>query len=182
MLDEINRELLDSIMAARIAENVRNSSVNRVNEVIRAVLRKACNEWEWIDRVPLVRMLPEPNRRVRWITREEADRLIAALPSHLVPVVKFSLETGLRRANVTGLQWSQIDLTRRTAWIHPDQAKAKKAIAVPLSAAAVIVIREQIGKHPTHVFSYHGNPLLQVNTKAWRKTLSQVGIREFPVA
>jgi integrase len=75
-------------------------------------------------------MLPEPNRRVRWITYEEVDRLIAALPIHLVPVVKFSLETGLRRSNVTGLQWSQIDLARRTAWIHPDQAKTRKAIAV----------------------------------------------------
>jgi integrase len=179
MLDEINRELLDSIMAARIAEKVANSSVNRVNEVIRAVLRKACNEWEWIDRVPRIRMLPEPNRRVRWITHEEVERLLTVLPSHLVPAVKFSLETGLRRANVTGLLWSQIDLTRRTAWIHPDQAKARKAIAVPLSAAAVIVIREQIGKHPTHVFSYHGNPIVQLNTKAWRKALVKVGIENF---
>lgn len=179
MLDEINRELLDSIMATRMAENVKNSSVNRVGEVIRAVLRKACNEWEWLDRVPRIRMLPEPNRRVRWITQEEAGRVLAVLPKHLVPVVKFSLETGLRRSNVTGLQWSQIDLTRRTAWIHPDQAKARKAIAVPLSAAAVIVIREQIGKHPTHVFSYHGNPLVQVNTKAWRNALAKVGIENF---
>jgi len=179
MLDEINREMLDNILAARMAEKVKNSSVNRVNEVIRAVLRKAWNEWEWIDRVPRIRMLPEPNRRVRWITQEEAQRLIAVLPNHLVPVVKFSLETGLRRANVTGLQWSQIDLPRRTAWIHPDQAKARKAIAVPLSAAAVIVIREQIGKHSTHVFTYHGNPIAQLNTKAWRKALVKVGIENF---
>jgi len=101
------------------------------------------------------------------------------LPEHLAAMVRFSLETGLRRANVTGLQWSQIDLARRTAWIHPDQAKARKAIAVPLSAAAVIVIREQIGKHPTHVFSYQGKPLRQVNTKAWRNALVQVGISDF---
>jgi len=179
MLDEINREMLDRIMAARMAEKVKNSSVNRVMEVVRAVLRKACNEWEWLDRVPRIRMLPEPNRRVRWITQEEAGRLLAVLPKHLVPVVKFSLETGLRRSNVTGLQWSQIDLVRRTAWIHPDQAKTRKAIAVPLSAAAVIVIREQIGKHSTHVFSYHGKPLVQVNTKAWRNTLAKVGIENF---
>ncbi len=179
MLDEINREMLDRIMAARMAEKVKNSSVNRVMEVVRAVLRKASNEWEWLDRVPRIRMLPEPNRRVRWITQEEAGRLIAVLPKHLVPVVKFSLETGLRRSNVTGLEWSQIDLIRRTAWIHPDQAKTRKAIAVPLSAAAVIVIREQIGKHSTHVFSYHGNPLVQVNTKAWRNTLAKVGIENF---
>lgn len=65
----------------------------------------------------------------------------------------------MRRSNVTGLLWSQVDLTRRAAWVHADQAKARKAIAVPLSAAAVIVIREQIGKHSTHVFSYRGKPV-----------------------
>jgi integrase len=113
------------------------------------------------------------------LTREEADRLLAALPEHLAAMARFSLETGLRRANVTGLLWSQVDLARRTAWVHADQAKARKAIAVPLSATAVIVIREQIGKHSTHVFSYKGKPVRQVNTKAWRQALKRVGIEDF---
>ena len=178
-LDAINRDVLDSIMTARRAEGVKNSSVNRVMEVVRAVLRKAANEWEWLDRVPRVQMLPAAKRRIRWITQDEAQRLIATLPEHLAAMVRFSLETGLRRSNVTGLQWSQIDLTRRTAWIHPDQAKARKAIAVPLSAAAVIVIREQIGKHPTHVFSYRGRSVTQVNTKAWAAGLKRAGISDF---
>jgi integrase len=179
MLDEINRNRLDRIMAARIAEGVRNSSVNRVMEVIRMVLRKASNEWEWLDRVPSFRMLPEPSRRIRWITQEQATRLITVLPPHLAAMARFSLETGLRRANVTGLEWSQLDLVRRTAWIHPDQAKAKKAIVVPLSAAAVVVIREQIGIHKTHVFSYRGKPIHQVSTKAWYNGLEKAGIENF---
>ena len=62
---------------------------------------------------------------------------------------------------------------------HADQAKARKAIAVPLSAAAVIVIREQIGKHSTHVFSFRGKPVRQVNIKAWRSALKRVGIEDF---
>lgn len=179
MLDTINRDLLDKIKAARMAERVKNSTVNRTMEVVRAVLRKAAHEWEWLDRALSIRMLPEPNRRIRWITQDESERLIAALPGHLAAMVRFSLETGLRRSNVTGLQWSQVDLTRRTAWIHPDQAKARKAIAVPLSAAAMAVIRDQIGKHPTHVFSYQGNTVIQVNTTTWRKALERVGIDNF---
>ena len=106
-------------------------------------------------------------------------RLINVLPGHLAAMVRFSLETGLRRANVTGLQWSQIDLVRRTAWIQPNQTKARKAIAVPLSVVAVKVIREQIGNYSTHVFSYKGNTITQVNTKTWRATLTKVGIKEF---
>jgi integrase len=178
-LHAIKRELLDKISAAKLAEGVTNSTVNRVQEVIRAILRKACNEWEWIDRVPVVRMLPEPTKRVRWITRDEAETLIAVLPPHLADTVRFSLETGLRRSNVTGLQWSQVDLVRMTAWIHPDQAKARKAIPVPLSRVAVEVIRKQIGKHPENVFTFNGKPVHQVNTKAWHKALERVGIENF---
>jgi len=47
---------------------------------------------------------------------------------------------------------------RRCAWVHADQAKGKKAIAIPLSDDALKVIREQIGKHSTHVFTYEGEP------------------------
>ena len=156
-----------------------NATVNRTLEVVRAILRKAANEWDWINKAPSIRMLSEPTRRVRWITREEANRLLEVLPSHLRAMAQFSLETGLRKSNVTGLRWSQVDLVRRTAWIHPDQAKARKAIAVPLSAAAVVVLREQIGKHPDYVFSYRGKPVTQVNTKAWRQALKRAGIENF---
>src|ERR1019366_752267 len=41
------------------------------------------------------------------------------------------------------------------------------------------VIREQLGKHSTHVFSFRGKSVRQVNTKAWRKALVKVGITDF---
>ena len=139
--------LIDRITDAKLAEGVSNATVNRTLEVLRAILRKCVNEWEWLDKAPQVRMLKEPTRRIRFLTREEAQRLLAELPEHLAEMAAFSLATGLRRANVTGLQWSQVDLVRRLAWIHPDQAKARKAIAVPLNAEAVVIIRRQVGKH-----------------------------------
>ena len=80
---------------------------------------------------------------------------------------------------LAGLQWTQVDLVRRLAWIHPDQAKARKAIAVPLNAEAVLIIRRQVGKHPTHVFSYEGRPIRQVGTKAWYAALERAGITDF---
>jgi len=48
MLDEINRDLLDKIMVKRLAGKVANSTVNHTMEVVRAVLRKAAFDWEWI--------------------------------------------------------------------------------------------------------------------------------------
>jgi integrase len=87
--------------------------------------------------------------------------------------------TELRRANVTRLQWSQVDLERRMAWIHPDQAKARRAIPVPLNAEALLDVQKQLGKHATHVFSFRGRPIAQVSTKGWYAALGRAGIDDF---
>lgn len=126
-----------------------------------------------------MRFLPEPTDRTRWLTRDESQRLLTELPEHLKVMMRFTLATGLRESNVTGLQWSQIDMQRRCAWINADQAKGKKAIAVPLNADALEVIRGQIGKHHVRVFTYKGLPVNDANGKAWRKALISAGIENF---
>jgi integrase len=178
-LETMTREVLDRLIEAKRAEGAANATVNRTMEVVRAILRKATNEWEWIERAPAVRMLPEPKRRIRWLTQEEAERLIAELPENLAEMVRFSLSTGLRKANVTGLEWSQVNLERRIAWIHPDQAKARKAIGVPLNAEAIVVLRRQMGKHPRFVFTHRGKPVRSVNTKAWKAALRRASVADF---
>ncbi len=112
-------------------------------------------------------------------TRDEANRLLAELPIHLKRMADFSLETGLRRANVTHLCWSQVDLINRRAWIHPDEAKSRAAIAVPLTPTAVNLIRDCIGDHQEYIFTYEGNPVHQVSTAAWYKALARAGIENF---
>lgn len=54
----------------------------------------------------------------------------------------FALATGLRRSNIIHLEWQQIDMERKVAWIHPEQAKAGKAIGVALNETACRVLRE----------------------------------------
>ena len=178
-LMDINRDKLDELVSARKADGVANATVNRMLALVRSVLRRAAYEWEWLENAPKVRLLPEPKRRIRFLTAEEAERLLDELPGHLAAMARFSLETGLRQANVTGLQWSQVDVVRKVAWIHADQAKARKAIAIPLSDVAVMVSRSQLGKHDTHVFSFKGKSVTNVNNHAWDKALVRAGITDF---
>ncbi|MGH8656415.1 MAG: tyrosine-type recombinase/integrase, partial [Gammaproteobacteria bacterium] len=91
----------------------------------------------------------------------------------------FTLATGLRERNVTRLEWSQVDLRRRLCWIHPDQAKTKKAIAVPLNGDAVAILRQQVGKHERYVFTYLGKPVTRANNHVWRKALVRAGSEDF---
>jgi integrase len=177
-LDQISRDQVEKIMTQK-SKQASPGRVNRITALIRAVLRKAEREWGWIDKAPAIRRLKESDKRIRWITKTEAERLCNELPPHLEAMVRFSLATGLREANVTGLEWSQIDMQRKVAWIHPDQAKAKKAIGIPLNAEAVAVIREQIGQHATHVFSFKGKPVKKAGGAAWKKALKRASINDF---
>ncbi len=178
-LDEIDRDVLDGLTQSRMSDGVSNATVNRMLEVVRAILRRAEREWEWLERAPHIRMMPEAKRRIRWLTREEADRLLAELPDHLAAMARFALATGLREANVVKLEWSQVDLDRHCAWIHADQAKARKAIPVPLNGESMQVLNWQIGKHSTRVFTYKGKPVTKANNHAWRKALVRAGIENF---
>jgi integrase len=176
-LEDINRQRIDEVIQAKLKTGVSNATVNRVLQVLRALLRRAEREWEWLDKTPVFRLLPEKKRRVRWLTPEEAQHLLRELPIHLRELAIFSMATGLRQSNVTGLEWTQVDLIREFAWIHPDQAKARKAIKVPLNHDAFTVVRRQLGRHKDRVFTFHAKPITQVTTKAWRKALDRAGIR-----
>lgn len=72
-----------------------------------------------------------------------------------------------------------MDIARRVAWIHGDQAKAGKPIRVTLNATAIDVLTKQIGKHSKSVFTFKGKPVTQVNTKAWCKALKRSEIENF---
>lgn len=154
-------------------------TVNRFLSTLRALLYKARDEWEWIDKAPKIKALRGAKSRVRWITREEADKLIAELPEHLAAMAEFSLQTGLRRANVTHMEWSQVDLARKNAWVTGDKTKNRKALAVPLSSKAVAILETWRGKHPRWVFPKAGKPVQQTSTKAWFEALQRAGIEDF---
>ncbi|MGS2724781.1 tyrosine-type recombinase/integrase [Porticoccus sp. GXU_MW_L64] len=178
-LDEISRELIAAITQAKLAEGVKPSTVNRHLALLRAVLRCAEREWECIDKAPYIRFLSEPKRRVRWLRRSEADKVLSELPEHLAEMMRFTLATGLREKNVTQLKWSQVDAHRQCAWIHPDEAKGKQAIAVPLNQDAIDVLTRQEGKNSTYVFTYKGKAVWRANNHAWRKALKRAGVNDF---
>lgn len=177
-LQTISTDVLREV-AQRKALEASSPTANRYVALVRAILRRAANEWGWLDRAPSVRLATEPKRRIRWLTHEEAERLVGELPEHLADMCRFSLATGLRAANVTGIMWEQVDLVRAVAWIHPDQAKARKAIAIPLNADAVNLLRKLEGGHRAFVFTFKGRPIKRANTRAWSKALERAGIADF---
>ncbi|EOV0999185.1 site-specific integrase, partial [Edwardsiella piscicida] len=131
-------------------------------------------------------------RRVRWLTKDEANNLIRELPEHFRPIVIFALATGLRRSNIINMEWSQVDMQRKMAWIHPEDAKGGRAIGIALNDTACQVLRDQTGKHHRWVFVHMEScirpdgiecPKVRKfrndSNKAWRSALRRAGIENF---
>lgn len=94
--------------------------------------------------------------------------------------MEFALQTGLREANITHLEWSEIDFNRSHATIPAHKSKSGKAIAVPLNQKAMAVLYNQLAsQHRRYVFTYKNKPIKRFNTRAWRKALKRANISDF---
>ncbi len=186
-LDELTTAEMTAIRdRMRGARELSAGGVNKYLAILSAVLHHA-HRRAWIDAVPHVPTLPVEKKRFTVLTPESAGRLLEELPAHLAAMARFALSTGLRDANVRGLQWSEVDLAQRVAWVWPDDAKAGRAIGVPLSDDAISVLQGELGKHATHVFTYavvdkHGKELRRepigkrTNNTGWRKARERAGL------
>lgn len=133
---------------------------------------------------PAVKRKPSPPGRTRWLTAEEWSRLQTALQSEsplLRQCAELTLATGLRENNVLNLEWGQIDLRRRVAWLHSDQTKQQKPLGVPLNDAACAILEGRRGIHKTYVFANPdtGLPYYKASNRAWYAALRKAKLKGF---
>ena len=166
------------IQDRKLNDGVANGTINRALEVVRHVLNVARDDWGWIARVPKIRMLKEPKRRVRFLTEEEADRLILALPEHMVPVVRYALATGCRMSEILRLDWNHVAFDRRVSWLDPGATKNGEGHGVPLNRDAILALRSVQGQHERWCFTYRGKRMEAIGS-AWKRSLKRTGIENF---
>lgn len=174
-LVDITPDTIGKARALRTAESSA-STANRYLALLRMILRKAHREWNWIDRVPAVPMVPTETLEPRFLTRAQFARLKEKLPPHLKDLAEFSIETGLRMANATGLTWDQVDLRRRQLVIPAARAKAGETIAIPLSMRALAIVKKWRGKHAERVFVFRKRPLHDCNGAYFKKAAAAAGV------
>ena len=177
-LHQINGDVIWNITQAELKRGIRPATVNLRLALIRSLLRMARDEWQWIEGVPRIKLLPVNNARDRWLTPHEADRLIAVAPPHLKALIRFALATGCRAREITGLEWDRVDLKRSTAWLN--QTKNGSPRGVPLNLDAVEVLGAERGKHPAFCFTYRGEPIAwECTNSAWHSACRKAGITDF---
>lgn len=140
-------------------------------------MRKAAIEWDWLPSPPKVTLYREPEGRIRWLKPDEAIRLLSFMPPWFEAAARFSLATGLRQRNVWDLDWSDVDLDRKVAWVHADNAKGKRHIGIPLNSDAVAVLTS-LPSRSDRVFLNGNGARLKLSNDMWIGWCAKAGLED----
>ena len=92
--------------------------------------------------VKSIRMPSPPAGRDRRLQPGELEKLLECLSEEMNQVVRFALETAMRRGEIAGMTWDMVDLKKRIVTL-PETKNGQKRI-VPLSSVAVIILKERL--------------------------------------
>jgi integrase len=141
LLRDLTPKLLDDYMSARL-ETVCFATVSKELGILKSAYRYAIR-WEWATKNPLagLSLNQEGERRLRWLTREEESRLLLACAPWLQKFLIVGLDTGLRRANLVGLQRDWVHHDGTVLIIPRQHIKSKKReVTIPLTTRAAHII------------------------------------------
>lgn len=113
-LSGFSTRLVERYQSAIIEKGNAPATANRHIATIKHMIRKAV-DWEMtgeetLKRIQKVKLLPENNKRLRYLSKGECQALIGFCEPHLKPIVQFALNTGCRKGEILSLKWENVDL------------------------------------------------------------------------
>jgi integrase len=155
---------------------VSNGAVIRELSYFSSIINHARREWgiNIINPIPLVKKPASPQGRNRILSDEELSRLYQALTPKIkssnhwiLPLVKFALETAMRRGEILGLKWEHINFIKRTAYIP--RTKNGEPRTVPLNSAALNILANLPRTLNGQIFPINGPQLSAAINRARNK-------------
>jgi integrase len=153
-LTEITADRISDYKARRLAatrkirdteKHLSAAAVNRPLTLLRHLLRLAHEEWGVLEHVPKIRTEKEPQGRLRWLTIDEAGRLLATCRKSknkaLADLVEFAMFTGVRRGEALGLTWDRVDRARGVIRLEVTKSGHRREIPLSSNADAVLARR-----------------------------------------
>jgi integrase len=137
--------LVEEYQTKKLTSGKKPATANRHLATLKHMFAKAV-EWEMVEEAVLkkvrkVKLLPENNRRLRYLSRDECRALTNACNSHLRPIVITALNTGMRREEILSLEWEKhVDLNH--GFILLDVTKNGDRREVPINETLRITLQK----------------------------------------
>ncbi|MCF8016920.1 MAG: site-specific integrase, partial [Chromatiaceae bacterium] len=149
LLSDIDGQAAREYIAKRKDQGASPGTINKEIGLASAAWNWGKHELELnIENPWQTRRLKEPSGRARWLSRDEAERLLEAArnssaKAHLPAFIQLCLYTGLRPGEALALTWPRVDFGRNRLILDADDSKNGKPAEVPISPTARLALIER---------------------------------------
>lgn len=181
-LRRFNTLVVEQYQTGLINQELKPASVNKNISILKAMFKKAVH-WNMVEEHTLkligrVKLLPVNNRRLRFLSHEECQALINTCKPHLKPIVITALNTGMRRGEILGLKWEQVDL--RHGFILLDITKNGERREIPINQTLRETLKGVTRRVDSpYVFIDRDGKQFQEIKRSFKTALKKAGITDF---
>jgi len=169
---------IEKYVASRV-QKVSPATTNRELATIKTMFNKAI-VWGKIEQNPAktVKFLKEPAGRLRFLEIEEINKLLVNCSKQLRPIVSIAVFTGMRRGEILGLKWHDIDFKNSTITILNTKNGEKREIYINEQVKDVLI---RVRKHIKSQYIFcdiNGKPFYNIR-KSFSTACKKSGINSF---
>lgn len=139
----ISPKLISRYKVFRKSKGVKPATINRELAMLSKAFNLAVKEWEWLKDNPVSRVPKEKENNIidRWLSKDEEIAILGNSPEWIREIILFALNTGLRQEELLSLEWSRVNILRKTILIK--ETKNGKPKTLPLNKIALDVIEQR---------------------------------------
>ncbi len=173
-LCDITPAMVEQYKAAR-SRQVKAATVNRELACLKHLFTMAI-KWDraMVNPVKEVRFFPSPVGSLRVLSREEEQALLDVASPHLRAMIITALNTGMRRGEVLGLMWEDVDFAN--GYLTVRKAKNGEVRQIPMSQHLTGTLKSLKRVGPYVHSKKRGVPYGTI-VHGFRKAVEQSGIR-----
>jgi integrase len=183
--DEITTEQIKRFQQEELARGLSPASVNRSCSSLRRAFNLAVEEGR-LRTAPFFPMLKEAPPRQGFFSQDDYQALSKALPDYARLPLALGFYCGLRKAEVLGLQWRQINFLEGTITLHAGETKNDAARTIPIPAQLRALLLERSAARPAQCpwvcwrLDRRGNAVkIEGLRKVWESRCCQVGLGQW---
>ncbi len=145
-LDRISTLQIEKYKAKTAGTGMSNKTINNELSVLSKCLRDA-KQWLDLSAIPNIVMLKLPPSKFDFLNENESRLLLRHLSGIWFEIVYIALKTGLRRGELQGLQWQDVNLEAKSLIVRHNWCSVNYALQSPKgNATRTIPLSDEIVK------------------------------------
>ncbi|MEI6306399.1 MAG: site-specific integrase, partial [Deltaproteobacteria bacterium] len=177
---------VESYQSRLLSSGLASATVNRRIACLKHMLHKA-TDWEFLDneayaKIKKVKLMQEDNTRLRFLSAEEVNRLIAVCSPQLKPIITMAVNTGMRKGEILGLTWDKVDLKHGFIILDDGAVKTGRGRQIPINGLLMVALKAAFVKRRLDVpFVFpapSGGAYVAINAP-FKTACRKAGIKDF---